>query len=56
VASQATADAAPVDPPSDRDGLTYSADLLTLADSAAPASAAPDSAAPDSAPDSEESW
>ena len=36
VASQAAADAAPVDPPSDRDGLTYSADLLTLADSAAP--------------------
>jgi putative transposase len=39
--------------PLDRDGLTYSADLLTLADSAAPDSAAPDSAAPDSAaPDS----
>jgi putative transposase len=57
VASQAAADAAPVDPPSDRDGLTYSADLLTLADSAAPDSAAPDSAAPDSAaPDTEESW
>jgi hypothetical protein len=52
VASQAAADAAPVDPPSDRDGLTYSADLLTLADSAAPDSAAPDSAAPDT----EESW
>jgi hypothetical protein len=56
-----------VDPPSDRDGLTYSTDLLTLADSAAPDSAAPDSAAPDSAapdsaapdsaaPDTEESW
>jgi putative transposase len=54
-ASQA-AGAGPEDPPPDRDGLTYSADLLTLADSAAPDSAAPDSAAPDSAaPDTEES-
>ncbi len=42
-ASQAAAHAAPEDPPSDRDGLTYSADLLTLPDSAAPDSAAPDS-------------
>ena len=56
VASQAAADAAPVDPPSDRDGLTYSADLLTPADSAAPDSAAPDSAAPDAGTDAEESW
>jgi putative transposase len=55
-ASQTAGAGAGQSPFPDRDGLTYSADLLTLADSAAPDSAAPDSAAPDSAaPDTEES-
>jgi putative transposase len=41
-ASQTAGAGAGQSPPPDRDGLTYSADLLTLADSAAPDSAAPD--------------
>jgi hypothetical protein len=34
--------APPLEQPADRDGLTYSADLLTLADNPAPDTAAPD--------------
>jgi putative transposase len=41
-AASQTAGASPQGPATDGDGLTYSADLLTLADSAAPDSAAPD--------------